>query len=159
MKRRKGQLVFEFLIAAVFFFYIVLYVLNYLNTAAVVFANDFYVNSLEFKALHTSELMLHNKGVWDGGSPYVLGLAEEWPVLNSTSIQYLDAYCGSSYVSLVGMLGINQSLGHGIRIEANDTSGSILDCGQLPEGLVNVRIDRLALSETGDVIRFSVLVW
>jgi len=162
-KNRKGQLVFEFLIAAVFFFYIVFYVINYLNTTALVFENDFYMNSLEFKALQTSELLLHSKGTWNGTVPKALGLVEDWPVLSSTKIQNMNAYCNSNYTDLLEKLDVNSSLGHGIKIEINKSDVNLLECGYLPEGtgwrFVSANIERFALSDSDEVLTLSVWAW
>lgn len=163
MKRgnRKGQLVFEFVIAAIFFFYIVFYVINYLNTAAGVFSNDFYVNSLEFKALETSELLLHNKGTWNGNVPETLGLAVEWPVINSTKIGYLDGYCASNqnYQTILRKLDINYSRGHGMLMYINTSSTNLMECGLLPEGFVNANIERFALSDQDELLTMSIWIW
>jgi hypothetical protein len=158
-RNRKGQLVFEFVIAAVFFFYIVFYVINYLNTTAAVFESDFYTNSLEFKALQASELLLHNGGVWNGSTPLVLGLADEWPVLNSTKIQYLGDYCESDYGDFLRKLEVDSGAGHGIRLEINKTDGNLLDCGKLTGGLFSVRTKRFALSDQNEVLSFSMWAW
>ncbi len=161
-KNRKGQLVFEFVIAAVFFFYIVFYVINYLNITATVFANDFYMNSLEFTAIQSSELLLHSRGVWNESIPKSLGLAEKWPVLNSTKIQYLDSYCRTNYESTLEKLDINSSLGHGVKIEINEIGGgNLLRCGFLPGGKFGsiVRIERVALSRGGDVLNMTIWAW
>ncbi len=158
-RNRKGQLVFEFIIAAIFFFYIVFYVISYLNTTAAVFANDFYINSLEFKALQTSETLLHNEGIWNGSEPIVMGLAVDWPVLNATKIQYMETYCSANYETVLNKLDINSSRGHGVRIEVNNTIGNLMDCGFLPDGFVNARIDRFALSDGGEYLTMIVWVW
>jgi hypothetical protein len=161
-KNKKGQLVFEFVIAAVFFFYIVFYVINYLNITAMVFENDFYMNSLEFSALQSSELLLHSKGVWNGSVPKSLGLAEKWPVLNSTKIQYLDSYCRTNYESTMEKLEINSSLGHGVKIEINEIGGgNMLMCGFLPGDKFGsvTRVERIALSTGGDVLNMTVWSW
>jgi hypothetical protein len=159
MRGRKGQLVFEFVIASVFFFYMVFYVINYLNSAALVFANDFYVNSLEFKSLHVSEVLLHSRGTWNGNVPLAPGLAVEWPVLNSTKIQYMDAYCISDYYGLLEKLDVDYGTGHGIRIEINRTGGNMMECGHIPEGIVNTKIERFALSEGNEVLFVGIWAW
>jgi hypothetical protein len=165
-KNKKGQLVFEFVVAAVFLFYIVFYVINYLNTTAVVFANDFYTNSLEYKALHTSELLLRNRGVWNGNVPEAMGLADEWPVLNATKIQYMDTYCTApaNYQTILRKLDINASTGNGVNIEINDTNGYLMKCGNIPTDamgrtITNARIDRFALSDSDEYLTITVWVW
>ncbi len=161
-KNRKGQLVFEFMVAAIFFFYIVFSVINYLNITAAVFANDFYMNSLEFSAIQSSELLLHDEGVWNDSVPKRLGLADEWPVLNSTKIQYLDSYCRTNYESTLEKLDINSSLGHGLKIEINRISGgNLLTCGYLPGDRFGsiARVERVALLSNGDVLNMTVWSW
>lgn len=163
---RKGQLVFEFMIAAVFFFYIVFYVLNYLNTAAGVFSDDFYTNSLEFKALESSEILLHSEGTWNGNVPETLGLAVEWPVLNRTKIIKFDAYCGddpvndpANYQKILGKLDINYSRGHGMLLYINTSSENLLECGLLPDGFLSANIQRFALSDQDELLTINMWVW
>lgn len=161
MSGRKGQLVFEFVVAAIFFFYIVFYVINYLNTTAMVFSSDFYTNSLEFKSIEISELLLHNRGVWNGTVPEMLGLVDRWPVLNSTKIQYMDSYCSSpiNYENMLRKFDINSSTGHGMKIELNDTNGNIMLCGYLPDGFINAKTERFAISDAGKYLTMTVWAW
>jgi hypothetical protein len=161
MSGRKGQLVFEFVVAAIFFFYIVFYVINYLNATAMIFSSDFYMNSLEFKAIEISELLLHNRGVWNGTVPETPGLADGWPVLNTTKIQYMDAYCSSpiNYEVVLRKLDINSSRGHGMKIELNDTGGNLMLCGYLPGGFINAKVERFAISDTGEYLTMTVWAW
>lgn len=162
-KSRKGQAVFEFLIAAVFFFYIVFYVINYLNSTAVVFSNDFYMNSLEFKAFHVSEVLLHQEGKWSDDFPEAIGLSAGWPVLNDTRMQYFQAYCGPNKDDMLKKLDVNINKGRDIRIEINDSSGYVLKCGSVPmigvNATVSANIKRFALSESGEILTMKIVAW
>lgn len=156
---RKGQAVFEFLIAAMFFFYIVFYVINHLNTTAIVFSNDFYMNSLEHRAFQISEILLHQEGKWNGSFPEAIGLSAGWPVLNETKIQYFQAYCGDNRSDMLKKLDIDISDGHEVMIEITNTSGTVMKCHRLPEGVINTNIRRFALSQSGEILTMSIWVW
>lgn len=170
---RKGQMVFEFIIAAVLFFTIILYVINYLNVNVSAFSSGFYVDDLESKAVQISELLVHNKGKWTGVTPVVVGLAEEWPVLNSTKIQWLNNSCSDAagYIDLLGKFDLVEKPyliekpRYDMKIHIkNETGALLLDCASpyrrdLPQNISVANMERFAVSEYGSVLIIDVWVW
>lgn len=160
----KGQMVFEFIIAAVLFFAVILYVVNYLNTAVYGFSADFYTDSLHTTALQISELLLKNQGILESGVPVVVGLASDsgWPVLSSAKIGYLKDYCESSYTELVHQkLGLEANKNMAINITQPHSASPIMDCkgAVIPEGVTIAHIKRFVLSESNEVLTIDVWVW
>ena len=134
-RKLKGQLIFEFVVAVVIFFAIVLYTLNYLNTQVTGYSNDYYTESVNSKAVQIAELLVMNKGNWTSFGPTVgvkvVGLAEDWPVLNRTKAGALNVYCNANYVALMNNLGVR--LQNRLKIVLNETTSSgtvvnIVDC-------------------------------
>lgn len=164
----KGQMVFEFVVAAVIFFGIIFYTINYLNSSVSAFSGDLYINNLETKVVQISELLVHSSGVWDDSTPKTVGLSKKWPVLNMTKIQLLDDFCNytANYTYLLQNLGLEESRFGGtqtysikIRINESDNPVALLDCGpSLPEKRM-VNIKRFALSEDNKILRINVWLW
>jgi hypothetical protein len=159
----KGQLVFEFVVAALFFLAIIIYTINYLNSTVFLYTSDYYENSLESKAWQVSEILVRIKGEWTGDPPMVpnvIGLAEDWPVLDESKIDGLNWYCSNYRDDTMQLLNIDPNI-HGARLEINKTvSGgevSLLVCGKLPRGIQNAKISRFGISEDGSLLK--VLVW
>lgn len=156
----KGQMVFEFLVACIFFFGIVLYVIMYMNTTVAVFTSEFVANSMEEKALGVSELLVHHRGLWHNQEPVYIGLELDWPVMNRSKIEWLDVYCASDYDELKGLLGMREFR---VRIgitELVTSPTTILQCGpDIPPGFPSTTVNRYALDEDGDVLKVSVWVW
>lgn len=163
--RAKGQLVFEFLIAVLIFFGIVFYTLNYLSWTVSGYSSDFSAESMESKASQIGEMLVLNGGTWSGGSPITPGLAEGWPVLNSSKISWLNASCNSDYEDFVRILGLNP--GHRLKLTITETqpSGAVsvmADCrwGLTVTGNVTkAETKRYALSESGNMLGVKVVVW
>jgi hypothetical protein len=156
MKKRKGQMVFEFMVAAVFFLAIIMYVINQLNTTVYLYGNEYRMNTLESRAMEISEILVKNPGVWDNQTPISPGLAVEWPVLNQTRIGWMDSYCRTNYTELAKTMGVGPDL-YGFRIEVAEDEGNLMECGQLARGRINAMVERVVLSESGELL--SVVVW
>jgi hypothetical protein len=163
----KGQAIFEFIIAAVLFFGIIFYVINYLNIQMSTFSNDYYVNELENKAVQITELLMHTPGVWHmDGTPDVVGLSDSWPVLNISKVNMLDEYCRNNYILLMEKLDMETTFPYSRRlmkaaIEVNETASNrnILDCGVEPENITVAKITRYCVTEAGNTARMDVAVW
>jgi hypothetical protein len=167
---RKGQMIFEFMVAAVLFFGIVLYIMSYLNASMATFSDDLYINSLHSKALSASELLVVSEGNWSGSTPISIGLASGYPVLDSTKMQYLQSYCSNNYRDTLDKLNImgapfylaGGGKGFDAYLEINETGGaSRLSCGQPPGGALFAEVHRVALSDDSPkkVLLVRVMVW
>ena len=158
----KGQLVFEFVIAAMFFLAMIMYTINYLNNTVFLYSSDYYANTLESKAWQVSEILMRNRGVWSGDPPNmvpsVIGLAGDWPVINESKILSLNQFCVNYRSDLMNLLDIDPEL-HGIRIEINESGSILAACGSLPEGIQNAEVTRFGVSESGKLLRVRVWYW
>lgn len=157
---KKGQMVFEFIVAAVFFLAIIIYVINYLNTTVSLYDNEYYSGYLESRAMEISEILVKNQGIWEGEVPVVPGLALEWPVLNHTKMLWFNAYCNINYEDFARDIGIDPQI-HGFMIEIREEGlpGTRVLCGILPRGIVNARTERIALSEFNRPLYVFVWTW
>jgi len=153
-------MVFEFIVATVFFLAIIMYVISHLNLTVSVYGNEYHTNSLESKAIEISEMLVKNPGVWNNQIPLSPGLALEWPVLNQTKIMWLCLYCNTNYEELAKTMNIDSAV-HGFQIEITEDGNplTLLGCGQLARGIINAEVERIALSESGNLLRVTVWTW
>jgi len=70
-----AQAVFEFVIAFVIFFALIIYTLNHLYSVVWMFNNEHYINTLETRAMQISELLVTSPGTWESSFPKSPGLA------------------------------------------------------------------------------------
>ena len=158
--KRVGQMIFEFLIAAMVFFGIIFYILNYLSINVATFSSDAYNDMLQSRVTQVSELLVRTKGVWINNTPISLGLVKEWPVLDGNKINSLAFFCDTNYTGMLDMLDLlsgpyNRT--YNVHVLIND--GDVLDCGFPPKAVQVARIRRFALSETKDILKIDVTVW
>jgi len=139
-KKVKGQLVFEFLVAVLIFFGILFYVLNYLGSSVSSYREAYASESMGGLSYKIGELLAMNKGNWTGASPRmvpgVLGLAEDWPVLNYSKIQSLQWYCNNRpeyYDDLKRKLSLGEERNFGIVINEINRSGGIVNMVNCPQ--------------------------
>lgn len=162
---KKSQLTFEFLIAGIIFFVMIIYIINYLNLNVSNYKNQFYFDKMQKKVIEISEVMTHSNKTG-------FGLAEEWPVLSMSKIQAFNTSCNtpSGYDELITNLsvyeqtpyGINRA--HKIKIIINTTEGTALvDCkpGVIPGNITKAEVQRFAILDNPEktllVLRF--LIW
>ena len=151
-------MVFEFMVATVFFLAIIMYVINHLNMTVSVYGNEYRTNSLETRAMEMSEILVKSPGVWDGQVPLSPGLALEWPVLNQTKIGWMDSYCNTNYKELSDSMNMDRNV-RGFQIRISEGGVTLMDCGQLARGIINAVVERVALSESGNLLRVNVWTW
>ncbi len=167
-KSVKGQMIFEFIVAAVLFIGIIIYVINHMSYNVSVFSEDFYTNKLENKAAQIVELLVRNEGMWSGGEPQIIGLSEQWPVLNYSKIMMLKDYCSNpeNYARLLNDFGLEKRIFSitpeylEMRILVSGDAGTVLDCkaGSLPDKPKAIA-KRYALNESGEILTVSVWLW
>jgi len=167
--KMKGQMIFEFIIAAVMFFSIVFYVLNYLNVEVGGYSSDYFVNELENKAVQISELLMHNPGIWytDDNTADVIGLSGRYPVINVTKAAMLDTYCNSNYGDFLDKLDMGLSTPYGGKLmntmiilnKTNVEDNPLIECRYEPENVTFVRVERFGITEEGDVVKLTIGVW
>jgi len=154
----KGQFIFEFLVAGLIFFMVIVYTINYMNVNVSEFKNNFYYDRLQVKAMQVSEVLM------SGSSG--LGLAGN-SGFNLTRIQEFDqAYCDiTNYRNLVGDLHLYENTKFGafpndIRISiTNSTGNNVLECGlNQPRNVTRAEITRFGILGS-DIAKLSVSVW
>lgn len=163
---RKGQLVFEFIIAAVLFMGLVLFVLNMLNTNVSIFTGDYGIYDMENRVITLSEALVKtNVGI---------GLAEEWPVLDQTKITTLQTDCNDNnkYVDLLKSFNLDSrpqgfDRTYDYRIVINKTLPlgggrvTILECNPPrgpPVNITGAHVRRYAVLDTNKE-RLDIDVW
>jgi len=157
----KAQAVFEFIIAALVFLSLVMYIFNYMNTTFLSYENEHAATKMESEALRISEVLVRTNGSWVSGTPRSPGLEKDWPVLDSQKISWLNASCKGSYNSLLRTLDIDPMTG-GLDIDITEmgTGKNLVECQKsLPEGIPYAHARRVALSESGKLLRIDVYVW
>ena len=160
-KRMKGQLIFEFIVAALFFFFIMIYVINYLNTNVDTFATASYQGSLQANANRIAELLVHSQGDWAALPGAAVGLEKSWQVLDSYKIGRLQELCDTDYASLLDKLDLgSKPFGtYKTRIRVYNATQDVLLCGPTPSGEFIGEAKRVALSDNASYLWAEVSVW
>ena len=159
----KGQLIFEFLIAGLIFFAIVLYSINYLNFNVSDFKAKSYQNRLQSKAIQISDILLKSE------SPFSLSSGQE---LNMTRIQLFNAtYCPpqGNYSKLIDDFYLYETTTFGVSskniiIELSTPSGMLIDCrpkvGIFPRNITKAEIGRAGIiGSTKETAKLRVVLW
>ncbi len=151
MVHQKAQVVFEFIIASVFFLGLVFYVLSYIDVNALAFGNDAAQNDLESKAFRIAETL-------------VSGLqASRFPLLDAEKLAQLQNECPPGDTSLLPRFDlISRRFGsYHLQITAFVGTERILNCGQeAPPGVKSATVRRAGLlTTTGFVTVLAVTVW
>ena len=161
----KGQLIFEFVIATLFFLAIVMYTISYLNTTVFAFSENHYSSMLENNAWQASEALVTGRGVWSGSAPNMvpeeLGIAEDWPVLNSSKMESLDNWCTGRLGEMAALLDVNPEFhGTSIKIYRKTPTGEelVVGCGNPPTRLPHALVTRFGVRDT-DSSLLKVMVW
>ncbi|MBL7205969.1 MAG: hypothetical protein ISS36_00040 [Candidatus Aenigmarchaeota archaeon] len=101
MQKRKGQLVFEFIVATVLFITIVLYVINTLDVNVSAAANNMIQDDLEYKAVQIADILVKSEGDWNAQSqPNSIGLVDSWPYLSADKAVDLSIWCKDKFVQI-----------------------------------------------------------
>lgn len=162
---KKGQMIFQFIIGAVIFFSIVLFIIAFLNNTVSGFGSDAAKDTLQAKAMAVSEIIVRGAGVWAGNTPETVGLASEWPALNSTKIRLLAEYCRNDFQGLRGKLGLDERVsdfserGFNARIRISKDGVEMLGCGPETPPINTGTAERFGVSEDGTLLKIEVFVW
>jgi hypothetical protein len=157
----KGQMMFQFIIAAVMFFAVVLYTVNYLSTAVSAVSEDYHSGSLQIKAVQMSEIIVKSQGEWTGGVPDIIGLVLDSgsSVLSNQKISDLETYCISNYNDIHDKLDLKSN---NMLINISNGEVHVMECGDpagLPTGDTIANMRRFALSESNNILTVDVWVW
>ena len=159
----KGQMIFEFMVAAVIFIGIVLYIIMYMSGSIGSFSSEAHSNFLETKAVQISELLVKSPGVWDDGVPVQPGLALDWPVLDPVKVGDFQAYCQDegNTDDLQEKLGLVERGAFFDRTYSTRIAGAGVDCSTgtfSPEEPQGAYIRRYAVLD-GETVALDVWVW
>ncbi|MEM7815569.1 MAG: hypothetical protein QXN71_00440 [Candidatus Aenigmatarchaeota archaeon] len=153
----KGQLVFEFIVAVIVFLGIMFYILNYVNATFNGYREGFFSEDMENKAMQIAELLLINRGNWTGsGSMISPGLAEDWPLLNSTKISWFNTTCNSDYEGVMKNLGVHPR--YRVKIVVKNESSELAKCTMGEPSGRTTEVRRFGVSDKG-FITVSIWVW
>ncbi len=160
---RKGQLIVEFLIAAVLFFIILLAVLASVNTQAARFSATAADAALQAAAFRVSDQLLRSQGVWNFSAPAVssIGLAKGPGTLEQRKLDTLQGICNTDYATVLRLLDLGERpyASQRIHILVTNSSSTILDCGPAVTAEKPALAERIALQENGAAAKLLVWVW
>ena len=154
----KGQMVFEFIIAGLFFFGIIIYSINYLTVNVEDFKGDFYQNLIQTKAIQISEIIMSESSS--------MGVVSDYE-FNTTKIDdFNSTYCRiDSYYRTVKDFQLYEKTTYGTYplnvniVMMNSTDNVMMDCGaMIPSNVKKVEISRFGLYN-GDIARMGIVVW
>jgi hypothetical protein len=151
----KGQLVFEFVIAAVIMFSIIVYSISFLNNRMDAYHTGFVSNSMESKAVKVTSMLL-NQGC---------GIVGEWPMLDSGRCALLESECENDYDSVLARFGLERRVSYDrpvhLQISIEGLGGaSYMTCGNSPpERVSKVAVTRFVLLPSREIARLRVTVW
>jgi hypothetical protein len=160
----KGQMIFEFVVAAMLFFAIIFYVMGFLGSSVDAFSSGHHENFMQNKAIQISELLVRNPGVWSSGVPTTVGLAKDWPVISANKTRWFDSYCDTDYEGLLDMLDVFEVIESNItryyNLNVRVGGRQNMTCGPpVPDRGEVYRMQRFALAEDSSVLNLTVSVW
>jgi hypothetical protein len=157
----KGQFIFEFLIAGLIFFTVVVYTISYLNVNVSDFKNKFYYNRLQSKAIQISEVLV------GGESP--LSLVDGSGFSLARIQNFNNSYCrqAEDYTKLIDDLYLKERTSYGLSLEndvkihlSSPNEIKLLDCPGIisRSGSPRAEIERVGVLQ-GETIKLRVIVW
>ena len=163
MRNRKGQMIFEFIIASVLFFIILLSVLTSVNLQAGQYAAATAASGSEAAAIRISEQLRTSAGVWDFSAPSVrsIGFAKSAGVLEQRKLDTFVGICGTSYPLVLSLLDPGQQTyaSTHVKILVTNSTTTIVDCGPAVSAEKPGFAERVALQENGALAKILVWVW
>ena len=161
-------MVFEFLVAAIVFFSIMFYIINFVSASFTDSSSTAYTDSLNSKAMQISELLMHTEGTW---TPTLtsLGLEHEWPLIANNKINSLNQECTANPTLVKQLLGLTEARydrEYNYNITMKTVSGaSLLNCGSKRTQMASGHSKRIGVlyfpstGTTGDEVVLDVFVW
>jgi hypothetical protein len=152
----KGQLVFEFVLASLILFSVIIYAITYMTGSVGSYHGEFVSNSLESWVVKVSDVLLR--------SPE-RGIVSEWPMLDSNKYAQLESECQSDYDMVIERFGLVRKVTYDrplhLYVSVEGVDGvTYMTCGNVPPQRINrATITRFALLPSNDVARVMVTVW
>jgi hypothetical protein len=157
----KGQFIFEFLIAGLIFFTLIVYTINYLNVNVSDFKSKFYYNRLQSKAVQISEILMGEKST--------LSLVEDSRFSMAKIQDFNNSYCrqAGDYAKLIDDLYLKERTTYGLSLDndvkiylSSPNEILLLDCPGIitRSGSPRAEIERLGVLQ-GVTVKLRVIVW
>ncbi len=152
----KGQIVFEFVIASLILFSVIIYAISFIAGDFNARHGRFLSDRLESNAIRVSNLLLSDhRGI---------GIVDVWPNLNQVMMNDLVVKKCGDYPSLQDSLGLREESPYVTYIHFNitvaDESTTYVNCGrEPPEDVGKAVVTRYALSPSKKVAKIGVTVW
>ncbi|MBU0953682.1 MAG: hypothetical protein KKA90_04695 [Nanoarchaeota archaeon] len=168
---RTGQLVFEFLVAAVLFFAIVIYILTALGSAVVTASEQSQFDVRNANAIAIGELLMKQRGSFPKAPPLAMGTdylglaaASGYPTLDPNLISDLDDLCGTANpADLYDFLNLHDkpfgNYHYNITLSIEGETLPRLKCGEQPLETVQGTAHRLGRLPTGELVILDIAVW
>lgn len=150
----KGQLIFEFVIAAFILFGIILFTINNLSDYMGLYHTNYQSNFLENRAMQISDILMNDP---------VNGIVDEWPVLSEAKMDSFNSTCNGDYINMLVNFSMIEDLPypslHHMHVLVNSTDGQeFVNCGREPPtnittatvtrfGMVPPPTDKIAIME------------
>lgn len=132
--KKKGQAVFEFIIASMILFSIIIYTISYLSSSFATHHGIASTADLEAKALRVSDMLASDNSI---------GIFSAWPNLSLSKMAGLHSYCGDEpndgYFRTIGRFGLNESSpstkSNRLQIMVTGIDKTVyVNCGRTPVG-------------------------
>ncbi len=157
MKRKKGQVVFEFIIAALILFALIFYSINYVSRDFDSRHARFSTDALESRVLRVSEYILSSGN----------GIIGEWPYLSSGMMATLDNDCSSDYELFLESINLRQTFPYekythiNIMVITTESDAVLLSCGRTPPDRGgSATVTRYVLDPgSGEIARVDITIW
>ncbi len=153
---KKGQVVFEFIIAALIVFSIIFYSINFISGDFGLRHNRFMSDRLESNALRVSDMLLSN---------HQNGIIGTWPRLDAVKMAAFDAECDANYIDMLPKLGLKEGAPYVNYIQMNiqvADSSSYVTCGRTPpDEIGKATVTRYAVSPSpsNEISTIVVTLW
>jgi len=165
MEKKKGQTVFEFILAAIVLFSIIIYTLTFVGGEVSLFSDNFDSDRMESKIIQVSESIINPHSKYS--------IVYEWPVFDRNKMIIFNNNCNGDYVSLLNGLGLYKTdpLGgqHNIHLMVRadvltQPITTVIECGRRPDDLVErprvFEIKRIGIdSQTGYPVELKIWLW
>lgn len=155
----KGQAVFEFIIASLILFSVIIYTINVVSSDFNLRHNHFLSDRLEGNVIRVSDLLL---------SEHQYGLTGDWPRLDQSKLDAFEAFCNppNDYTAVLEAFGLKEVAPYTRYTHMNVTvldsdDVYVVNCGRTPpETVGKAVITRFAFYPSNDEIaRIDVTLW
>jgi len=153
----KGQLVFEFILASIILFSIIIYTIDFMSSNMRLYNAEFLKNFLENKALQVSEILMNDP---------VNGFVTEWPLLSLGKMRDFNETCYDvdNYIELLNNFSLVEqepySTYYQLSIVVNGSGTKYVDCGrQPPQKITRATVTRFGLLPSNDIATVQIMIW